>query len=850
MFPRLYRRLLRLYPARFREEYASEMERQLRDEYRETRNRGQRVALALHTLRDLATTLPGQRAREIASDLKHSVRVYRRRKASVTLAIAALALAIGSATGIFSVLNALLLRGLPCRDSARLVELWLSPFTALKGRNAFYAWSHDSSYLSSAATFSVSEMNLARSTESYRVKATESSANLFALLGVSPALGRTFSPEEDILGHNGVAVISYTLWQQLYAGDPAALGGTLRLNGHPFTIAGVAPPRFDYPAGTRIWVPTVFDIEKIPKRGAFWFETIGRLRPGLAFGTAQRMFRAEISRAEPAALKRDPLNRPRLVSIRNQLAGPVREASWALAGMALLLVLAACANVAHVLLARNNERRSEFAIRAALGASSARLSQQRTTEAFALTFVSAVLGLLLARWVAHIAFSFLPPALASQQYTVLDARVLAFAVVLALITGLVLGALPGTLRVRSLAEHLRTQTPDNIPGSHARFLLIALQTCLAIVLVFGALSLGRAFVRLARADLGFRTEKIVTASVSLQGAGLPNSAAEWQYYSQALQRLRSVPGVTAAGAVSYLPLADNFYMAGDFTLDSGQRVARVITNAVLPGYFDAIGTRLLGGRDFTFREQRDTEKPVIVNEAFAQRSGLGSLILGRHIKAPWSRAPYVVIGVVQTERLGGPQDDAEPQIFWPIQEEPPAALTFVARIAGQPEVYLARCRDAIRATDPRVAVYDVKTLEQRRDEVLAKPRFYTTAMLFLGLVALLLAAAGVYGTALYVIAQRKREMGIRMALGASYRTLRGTLLRQSALPVAAGLLCGIPAALGCARFLSHLIFEANAPAATTLIGACVVLLAVAVLAAWRAGARVLAIDPLEAIRAE
>jgi len=852
MMTRIYKRLLRLYPARFREEYGAEMERQFRDEDREARGGHQRTFLWLHALQDLITTVPVQRTREFVSDLKHALRLYRSRKLTTLLAVSALALAIGAATGIFSVLNAMLLRGLPFQDAGRLVELCLSPFNALKGRNTFYAWSHHSSYLQSAATFSRSEMNLSRETRNFRVKVAETSANLFAVLGVQTHFGRSFSPNEDVPGQNAVAVISYGLWQQFYGGDPAALGATLHLNGNPFTIIGVAPVRFDYPGGTNIWVPTAFDIEKIPKRGAFLFQTIGRLQPGVSFRSTEQMFEGEIRRATPRGVARDTQNQPRLVAIRNQLAGPVRKAGWALAAMVFLLVIAACANVAHLLLARAGERRSELAVRAALGASRARLSQQLVTEASALTVLSAMLGLFIAHWISRVANSFLPPALASQSYAVADWRVLGFAAALALATGIVLGAIPARSTGRSLAEALRTQPGTAIvPARRTRALLVALQTCLALVLIFGALTLGGAFLRLSRADLGFRTTNVVTASVSLAGADLPGPASEWQCYTEALNRLRSIPGIEAAGAASHLPLANEVYMALAFKLDTGQRVEPVIVNASMPGYFKAIGTRVIAGRDFTFHDELDRERPVVVNEAFAKKSGLGTVVLGRHIRAPWTSRPYVVIGITADQKFAGPEEDtAEPQIFWPIQEEPPAALTFVARVGNNPNAYLVRCRDAIRSVNPRVAVYDVKSLDERRAEVLAKPRFYTTATLFLALLAVLLAADGIYGTSLYSIVQRKHEMGVRMALGASYGNLRVALLREGLFPVMAGLLCGIPAAMASTRIVMHFLFEAQQPAIAIVADAAGLMFAIAVFAAWRAGARVLSIDPLEAIRAE
>jgi putative ABC transport system permease protein len=817
---RLYTLLLNLYPARFREEYQRPMETLFRDEYREAQGPGERAWLWLRVLADLAISLPEQISRELWLDLKHSMRVYRKRPLTAVLAVAALGLAIGVSTGVFSVLNALLLRSLPFLKPEQLVELVNPVVTAGSGRAGFVRWSRHNSYLEDAATFSTSDMNVAGGRNVLRVKVAESSANLFHLLGVSTAAGRGFASDEDIFGRNAVAIISYGLWQQMFAGDPSAIGRTLHVNGSPVTVIGVAPAGFDYPQKTAIWLPTAFDFERVPKRGAFLFETIGRLKRGVNLQTANEFFKAEARQARPG-------EQVKLVSLQNQLAGPVRQASWVLAGMTLLVLLTACANVAQLLLSRISERQQEMAVRAALGASRARLLQQLMTEASVLTGAGALLGLLVAYWVSRLASSVAPAQLGTQNYSVMDWRVLAFAAALALVMGMAVGALPRLIATKKI-----------------RFGLLVMQAALALCLITSSLVMGRTFLKLIHANLGFRPGNVVTLNVSLQGSRYRAGSGEWSYYGEALGRLRSVPGVTSAGAVSYLPLATNMYMVFPFKLDTGQTLKQVVVNSATQGYFQAMGTGLLAGRDFA------SEPGVIVNAAFAESTKLGAAIVGRRLIAPWAKTPYRIVGEVATVRNAGPVGGGIAQIYFPLQGEPPPALTLVARVNGPAEEYLARCRDAVKMADASVPIYDVKTLDQRLSDALARPRFYTTATLFLAMLSVLLAAAGIFGTAAQSIAQRRQEMGIRMAIGATHGSIRNRMVRETLLPVLCGAMLGIGLSVLSGRFLERLLENAPAADGWTSAQAAGLLLVAALAAAWSATGRVLKIDPIEVIRAE
>ena len=850
---KLYRKLLRLYPASFRDEYETPMDRQFRDERREAQSWNAHARLWVHAIYDVAASAPRELVRELGQDLRFALRTYRKRPLSAFLAIGALALAIGVSTGVFSVASALLLRGLPFSDAARLVELRLSPFSAGNGRAGFRAWQGHSSYLEGATTFSTSEMNLNSGRDALRVRVSETSANFFALLGARSDVGRTFAPDEDKTGQNHVGVISHRLWFQSFGGDPTILGTTVHLNGAALTVIGVAQPRFDYPGNVDIWIPTVFDFETIPKRGAFLWQTVGRLKTGITMTQARQQFQAEASRVRPDRFRPNDHEGPELVRLRDQIASQVHQSVLILSAVVLLVLLTACANVAQLLLSRTVERRQELALRVALGASRSRLVQQLTVEATALTLAGSIFGLIVAFFVSRTASAVLPAQLATQRYTLLDWRVLCFAITLALIVGAIFGVMPTWLvgRLQPSTRFARVHPGSSEPVTkRLQSILVGVQVAFTLTLLVSSLTLGSAFLRLVDTDLGFRPANVITLNVSLQGTRYQKGSAEWQYYSAVLDRLRTVPGVESVGAVNYLPLTNNVLMAGTLKADSGQQVKGVVLNGVMPGYFRTMGTKLVAGSEFGMNEGNSAEPRVIVNEAFARQAGLDAHMAGRRIIAPWTSRPYLVSGVVATARMAGPEYDGSPQAYWPVQEEPPPALTFVAKVHGDSSKYLVLCRDAVTGLDRGVPIYEVKTLDQRLSETLGRPKFYTMSVLSLGCLALLFAIIGVFGTSSRAIVQREHEFGVRMALGASPGNVRTMIVRQSLTPISMGLIAGMVGAIGSGPLLQHLFVGAKTPGMATCVIASIFLLAAALIAAWCATMRILAIDPIDAIRAE
>ncbi len=841
---RAYRLFLKLYPARFREEYSSPLERQFKDEYLEAGSASSVARLWLRTLADVARSLPIQIAREVGQDVRHTLRLWRRRPLHTAFAMAVLTIAIGANTGVFSVLNALLLRSLPFHQPERLAAMRMYLPGGLGSPKAFHDWRRNSNYAADAFNYTSTEVNLEGVSQSARIRLTETSWNFFSVIGTQPWLGRGFTEGEDKPGSEGVAVIGYGLWRQLYGGEHGTLGTTIRVNGTPLTIVGIAPPGFDYPQGTAVWSSTVFDYQRIPKTTvAFWF-AVARLKDGLSWSQARQAFEAEAYAESPERRNADARNRPALVPLREELAGPVRQASLVLMAGAGLLLLLACANLANFLLAHTLGREQEMMIRTTLGASRARLTQQLLTETVLLSFAAATAGLLVAWWTTGAALAVQPAPLVSQAYSILDWQVLAFAAVLSICTGMLFGAGPVIyVSRRMFAVTTRTATPAR---RHTRLgnALILVQVAVTIVLLTGSAALGRTFLALLRVDNGYALETLATMSVSF--AGTPYMGPQSRvYYDQALRRLETIPQVVSVSATQYLPLTMEGYSAGRFNVDGAGTVTLATTIPVAPGYFTTLGGQLVAGREFTRQDVESTEQIAIANEDFARAFGDPGSIVGRMVTGARAE-PRRIVGVVRSMRDSGPLYPPHPQLFLPSRT--PRQLTFVVKVAGPARERLAVVRDALASVDARVPVFDVKTMDERLDETLARPRFYAIAVLFFGGLALFLSVIGVYGVVSYACGERLRELGIRLALGTTPGRLRGFLVGRVVLLVAAGAAAGAAIAAAGGRQLHNLIPGSDATMAAMIAVAVAGTLAVAVLATWAATRRVASLDIMNVLR--
>jgi predicted permease len=837
---KLYRLLLKIYPAGFREDYGVPLQQQFKDDYREARSARDRVRLWAQAILDIVRTAPGQLTREIAQDARHALRIWRRRPLHTAFAIAVLAIAIGANTGVFSVLNALLLRSLPFRESDRLAMLHMfSP-----PRAEFHQWREQNPYLADAAMYNTHEVNVEGSHHTRRLRLSETSWNFFPLLGREPVLGRGFAAGEDLAGQDTLAVIGYGLWQQMYGGDRTAVGSTIRVNGTALTIVGIAPPGFDFPNTTDLWSPTTFDFGRIPKTATNFWYTIGRLRAGMTWTQARHAFETEAYQRDPERRSMDAANRPALIPLRDQLVRQTKTASIILMGGVALLLLLACANIANLLLARTVARSNELLIKAALGASRGRLLQQMLTETVLLSIVATAIGLFVAYWTTALAAAVQPVSLSSQTYTILDWRVLAFTIALAIITGLIFGAGPALYANRLDFAAARSMTPTR--GSRTRNVLVATQIAITIVLLTGSIALGRAFVTLLDIDNGFDVQSIASMSISLTGTGYEGEARR-AYYQDVMRRVREVPGVTAASATESLPLHVDTFSGFAFQLDhAGPKSTLTHLARIAPDFCKAIRCAVIAGREFTDEDLGSNERVAVVSDEFARQFGESAAAVGRHLTA--ERWPSIrIIGVTKGVRPYGPAHSPQPTVYLPSRA--PDELTLVIAVAGAARDRIGVIREAVQAVDPRVPVFNIRTMDERLDAVLARPRFYTTTLIFFGGLALLLAVIGLYGIVSYGVQQRTREMGIRLALGTTPGRLRGAVLRQTFSIIAAGAVAGALLTALFGRYLQSLVHGALSSADTVALSVALLALT-ATCAVWSATRHIARLDIAAVLRVD
>ncbi len=797
----------------------------------------------------------------ILSDLRFALRALTRQPLSSAMALVVLTLGMACAIASYCVLNGLLYRPLPFPESDRLVVI--SNFRAiefdLRKESPFSSWVHDSPWQEMSVPFRMPNVNVGTGNgTSARAMVTETSAQFFELFGQGRRweAGRAFLPGDDSPGRNRVAVIGPALAHQLFGGVPdRVIGRSIEINGIPFSVIGVASAEWNFPAGSSIWIPTYFESKLIPRTDQFFGTVVARLRKSMPFRTAELISAAEFERLLSGNSSYDPARRVGIKPLRTTLIGSAKEASVLLMALTAILLLIACGGVAELLLARISERRGEIALRLALGANRKRIFSQLLTESLALTSAASLAALLLASWLITIARKTNIGVAEWENISVWDWPVVWFAVGCALLTGVVFAVLPWMLievwgRGRNLLR-------GHAGSLRAGPVLVVLQTALSIVLVGGALKISEGFLHLASTDLGFRTHNVVSLSVSLLGSNMladPERAVD--YYRRTIGSARNVVGVTSASAAEILPLTGQQSVRLERFVTNTGRPVEAVPVAVAPGYFDSLGIPFVAGRDFEDRETAKTEKVAIVNDRFVLEmlggdTAFAGQFVGRTIISPWEpNTSLRIVGVVKSSRLTLLKEPLE-QVFVPISQRPPQSAHLIVSFQGKSAGILPMIRNAVQECGPEIPVFDVQPLESRFDQHLLLPRLLAYAAAWLGGVSVLLSVFSAYGVADRSMVRQTREMGIRLALGASPSGLRRRIVAIGLRPVLIAIVAGVVGSWWLQRYVTYIsaIVQVRAGLRGVLI-ASAFLTAVHLFTLWTAGRRIVRMDASASLRVE
>jgi putative ABC transport system permease protein len=808
-------------------------------------------------------------------DVRQTLRWMARQKGFTAAVCLTLALGIGANTAIFSIVYGVLLKPLPYADPDRLVQVSEEHPTANAPlRGAYFSdvtlesWSRSMGTLEGVAAYSDEVLTVGRE-EPERLPGASVSPVLFPLLGVAPAAGRFFLAEEATQGAPCVVVLSHALWSSRFGSNPAAIGRSIFVEGRPCSVVGVAPPGFSLPIpGTALWLPYVINPPQDPQqRGIEIFSALGRLRPGVTPLQAEAEGTAA-ARAVPRPMAADLLfgkGKPVEVHVRpfaEATTARIRPALLMLAVAVGLVLLIACANVSNLFLARSIARQRELAIRAALGASRRRLAAQLLTESLVLSLCGGALGLLLAWGIAEALPALAPDALPRLEEIRLDGRVLAFAGVISVYAGMLSGLVPTWRGLHIGPGHSLHQGDHRVTsgaGKGLRSGLLVAEAALAVVLLIGAGLLARSFGELLAAEGGYDPEHVLTAQLFLPDAG-ENPARNIETVDAILARLRALPGVAAAGVANMAPLGSSTTIRA-LALPTGgsggePNIIRATAWTVTPDYGRAIGLRVRSGRFLEAGDVTAGTQALVVNEELVRLYlADGRPVVGRRWNGAFGTDEEVteIVGVVANVLKDGADRPPQPEIYLPARRTTGGAFQqpyLLVRTTGDPLALAPDLRRLVREIEPQAALDDVDRLTSRLSKTVAQPRFAALVTSVFAALALLLAATGLYGVLTYSVSQRRREMGIRGALGATRARLLGLVLREGLVLTVAGLVLGLGAALAVTRLMASLLFGVTPLDAVSFATAPLALLGVATAACLIPARRAAAVDPAEALRSE
>ena len=870
---RVYRLLLRLYPREFREEYGDEMTYVYR---RRAASEGV-LRLWLALLGDVVLTAPGEHLSLLSQDVRHALRLFWRTPIVTATGLVTIALGISISTAIFSVVYGVLLRPLPYPDAGRLVELFEDNRTANMRRFRvsalnYLSWTERATGFEALGVLSAFPATLTDSGEPESVAGGAATASMFQVLGLAPIAGRPFRADDERVGAARVAVLGESLWRRRFGGDAAVIGQLITINNERYQVIGVVPASFrdigrsiltstDAP---QVFVPFTIDPSR-ENRGNHTIRVVGRLRAGVSVGQAQ----GEMQRIAAALEQEFPTTNKgwgvQIDRISNTMFDArVRPSLLVLLAAVVLVLLIACANVASVLLARNLSRQHELALRAALGARRSRLIRQLMTEGVCFSLVGGAAGLLLTTLAVRALKVILPPTLPRIDEIVIDWPVLAACFVASIISGLVVGLIPAwrASRVVPLAEITQGRGVAGPSRSVARNTLVVAQTALATMLLVGAALLLQSFARLEQVPLGFEHDGVITARIALPRTSYPDAARTLGFWQRLLESMDGRSGVQSAAIGTSAPFTPGVRAGGRLrdrrtaSAPTDQSVGAV-EHVVSANYFRTLGIPVLAGRTFGVGDALESPRVAIVSESVARALWPGANPVGQTVE--WNGArPATVIGVVGDVRgaagqgpRGGSLDlDPGSAAYFAVTQQPLSAMTLVVRASGEPAATASLVRQATQAIDPAQPVTQFRRLGDWLDETAAEPRFTSLLSAVFAGVALILAAVGLYGLLAGAVAQRTKEIGVRMAVGADRGQIVRMILHWGFTVAGSGIAIGLLAAVAVSPALQALLFGVTTRDPFTYVVVALTLAIVSLSACYVPASRATKIDPLIALRCD
>ncbi|MEA2206596.1 MAG: hypothetical protein QOE77_3372 [Blastocatellia bacterium] len=815
---------------------------------------------------------------ELLQDLRYSARVLLKHRGFTAIAVITLALGIGANTAIFSVMNATLLRPLPYHNPDQIVMVWGTNPAGFgwRGKTGFSApsfldYQQQNQVFARMATFNGVDFNLAGADNPERIRSGMVTSAFFDLLAVPPVLGRTFLAEEFQAGRNHVTVLSYGLWQRRYGSDRNIVGQNIYLDATPYTVIGVLPEDFDftipgYFESRGLWVPTVLPQDNSnSERGHKYLNVIARLKPGVAIHQADQdmsVITQRLASEYPGTMSKFGV---KLTPLREQVVGDVRSPLLLLFGAVGFVLLIACANVANLQLARASTRQKEMAIRKALGASRGRLFRQLLTESVLLSLVAGVASLGFAFGGIRLLTRLDPAKLLQGINVTVDFAVLAYCMILSLVTGIISGLAPALQYARARQSESLKESGGNSAakegGVRLRRLITVSEVALSMILLIGAGLLIRSFIELLQVDPGFESKNILTARVSLPKYSYPETAKQSEFYRQAIERIKDLPGVVAVGVTGGLPSAmgshtSSFSIEGRGPIEDSDQALAVEDGLASADYFKALGIPLIAGRAFSDTDDRSAIPVALINQSFARRFFPDQNPVGQHLRFE-SKSPWItIVGVVGDVRGFGLDKEAKSEIYLPYEQQgflpfnPLPQMYLAVRTSGDPNAIAPPALAAIRDIDKDLPSPQVRTMETLLAASMAERRSNMILLAVFAIIALILTGVGIYGVISYSVTQRTQEIGIRMALGAQSRDVMTLVMRNGMRLVLLGIVIGFAGALVLTRWMAALLFGISTTDATTFFLTALLLAGIALLACWIPARRATKVDPLVALKYE